>query len=117
MKKDIFVPVLIVILLTLILEPFGFMPSMATMTLLVTTTALFLFFAVFAWREKGADEREETHIHRADRFGFIAGMTVLIVGILFDYFFMHEVSQILVIALIIMIASKAIALWYSRGHN
>jgi hypothetical protein len=90
---------------------------MATMTLLVTTTTLFLFFVVFAWREKGADEREEAHIHRADRFGFIAGMTVLIVGILFDYFIMQEVSQILVVALTIMIASKAVALWYARSHN
>jgi len=117
MKKDTLIPIVLVVLLTLLLEPFGFMPSMAMMTLLVVVTVLFLLFALFAWREKGQDEREEIHIHKADRFGFLAGMVILVIGILSDYLFMHEVSRILVISLIVMVVAKAIALSYSRRHN
>jgi len=117
MKKDIIIPIILVVLLTLLAEPFGFMPSMATMTLLVITTVLLILFAVFAWREHGADEREEAHIHRADRFGFLSGMAVLAIGIVLDYYIMREISPILLVALIAMILAKAVALAHARCHN
>lgn len=117
MKKDTIVPSVIILLLILLLEPFGFMPSMAIMTTLVAATTLLVLFAVFAWREKGVDEREEANIHRADRFGYLSGMAVLAIGVVVSYFTMNEISRVLVIALIIMVCTKALALSYTHRHN
>jgi len=116
MKKDILIPVILVILLVLLLEPFGFMPPMALMTVLVLIVAAFALFSTFLWKEKGVDEREEAHIHRADRFGFIAGSLVLIVAVVAESLG-HMLSPWLVLALIAMIAVKAVTLIYEKNHH
>lgn len=115
MKKDIIVPVALVIFLILLLEPFGFMPAAAVMTVLALAVAAFVLFSLFLWREKGEDEREETHIRMADRIGFIFGALILVVAIVAESL-AHMLSPWLVAALVAMIVGKAIALVYQK-HN
>lgn len=116
MKKDIIVPVLLVILLVILLEPFGFMPTAAVMTVLALIVAGFVSFSLFLWREKGADEREEAHIHKADRVGFIFGALVLVTAIIAESV-AHMLSPWLVVALMAMITGKAVALIYQKSNN
>ena len=111
MIKEFITPAVLIALLVLLLEPFGFMPPIAVMTVLALATATFVFFSIFLWREKGADEREESHIQKADRFGFIFGALVLVVAIVVQSF-ARMLSPWLVVALVAMIAAKAIAIAY-----
>jgi hypothetical protein len=116
MTKDILIPAVLVALLGLLLEPFGFMPSMAVMTVVIAVVAVFAVFALFLWREKGSDEREQAHIYRADRFGFIFGALVLLVAIVVESL-ADMLSPWLVLALVVMIVAKAIALIYQKSTN
>jgi hypothetical protein len=116
MKKDILIPTALIILLVLLLEPFGFMPSALIMTVLALIVAAFAVFSIFLWREKGADEREEAHIHKADRLGFIFGALVLIVAIVAESIG-HMLSPWLVAALIAMLVAKAVGLVYEKSRN
>jgi hypothetical protein len=116
MAKDIFIPASLVILLGLLLEPFGFMPPMAAMTVLALVVAAFAAFSIFLWREKGADEREEAHIHKADRIGFISGALVLVAAIVAESL-AHMLSPWLVAALMAMLVAKAFALVYERSNH
>lgn len=116
MTKDIVIPVVLIVLLGLLLEPFGFMPSMMVMTVLILAVFVFAVFALFLWREKGGDEREQTHIYQADRFGFIFGALVLLVAIVVESL-AHMLSPWLVLALVVMVAAKAIALIYQKNTN
>lgn len=116
MKKDIFIPLALIILLILLLEPFGFMPSAVIMAVLVLIVAAFAVFSIFLWREKGLDEREESHIHKADRLGFVFGALVLIVAIVAESL-AHMLSPWLVLALIVMLFAKSTALIYEKKHH
>ncbi len=116
MKKDIIVPAALIILLALLLEPFGFMPSAMVMTILALIVAAFAVFSLFLWREKGEDEREEAHIHKADRLGFIFGALVLIVAVVAESIG-HMLSPWLVAALMAMLAAKAVGLVYQKSRN
>ena len=113
MIKDIVIPVVLIAFLGLLLEPFGFMPPMAVMGVLGLCVAAFVLFAVFLWKEKGADEREQAHIHKADRFAYVLGALVLVIAIVFQSL-AHMLSPWLVIALIAMISAKAAALIYEK---
>ena len=113
MIKDIAVPLVLIAFLGLLLEPFGFMPPMAVMVVLGLCVAAFVLFALFLWREKGVDEREQAHIYKADRFAYILGTLVLVVAIVFQSL-AHMLSPWLVVALIAMITAKAIALIYEK---
>jgi uncharacterized membrane protein len=115
MTKDIFVPAGLIILLGLLLEPFG-MPPMLVTTILILVVAVFALFALFLWKEKGLDEREESHIHKADRFGFIAGALILVIAIVIESI-AHMLSPWLVLALAVMISVKAIVLLYTKRNN
>lgn len=116
MKRDILIPLALIVLLALLLQPFGFMPTMAVMTILVLVVAAFALFAVFLWREKGDDEREVAHIQMADRAGFVLGALVLIVAIAAQSLG-HMLSPWLVLALAAMIVAKSVALLYQRNNH
>lgn len=116
MKKDIIIPIVLIALLGILLEPFGFMPPLAVMTVLALVVAAFVLFSLFLWREKGADEREEAHIQKADRTGFIFGALVLVVAVVAQSV-MGMLSPWLVLALAAMIAAKAVALIYQRNNH
>jgi uncharacterized membrane protein YgdD (TMEM256/DUF423 family) len=90
----------------LLTDPFDL--TMNNMTLIVISGLLLASFVVFAgllWQEKAADEREVSLIDTAGRLGFLAGLSVLVVGIVFQSF-NHSVDPWMVVATAAMIISK-----------
>ena len=86
----------------------------------MVVVGLVVFFALFAgymWRERARDEREELHKLAAGRVGYIAGGSVLTIGIAYQTFFIHSVDVWLVIALAVMVIGKLFGLLYKRAHN
>lgn len=66
---------------------------------------LFGMFAAFLLRERAVDERDAGHMSLAGRSAFLAGSSVLLVGIIVQGYH-HEVDPWLVIALCTMVVIK-----------
>jgi len=86
---------------------------MVHMVVLGLTLVIFALFAIFIWRENTKDEREGLHKMMAGRIAFLAGTSVLVIGISIQSF-RHELDFWLVLTLGIMILAKIIGLIYSR---
>lgn len=114
--KEIIIPLTLVILAVLLLNPFHFwMPNMMVMCMLAFSLVLFGIFASFILREKTVDERDDVHRTLAGRNAFLAGSTVLMVGIVIQGY-THSVDPWLVIALIVMILVKITTrLWSDKN--
>lgn len=100
-----------VVALGLILaDPFDW--TMNNMFLALLSGLLLASFGLFAglfWQEKAADEREAVLVDKAGRLGYLAGLTVLIIGLVLQSFD-HSVDAWLVIAITTMILSKQLYL-------
>lgn len=107
---------ILIILLLLILNPFGFwMPTMAHMLVLGGTFVVFALFAVFIFRERGGDEREDAHRMLAGRIAFLVGSTALTCGILFQEY-RGELDPWLIFSLVLMILAKiGSRIWSDRA--
>jgi len=104
--KEIIITFCLIVLAILLLNPFHFwMPDMMVMSMLVATLILFGIFASFILREKIVDERDHVHRTLAGRNAFLAGSSVLMLGIIIQGY-SHKVDWWLVIALIVMIVTK-----------
>lgn len=86
---------------------------MLVMTLLGCLLFIFIVFGVFVWKEKGGDEREQTHRMFAGRVAFLAGAGVLVLGIIVQEL-QGKLDNWLIYSLVVMILAKVIALKYSR---
>lgn len=114
MKTEVIFSILLIILLVLFLEPFGlFMSPPILMMIVLGLIVVFGIFTALIWREKVKDERENLHKMMAARFGFIAGASVLVVGIIIQAF-AHNVDTWLILALIAMILGKMAGLLYGE---
>ncbi len=94
----------------LLTDPFDL--TMNNMMLVVVSGLLLASFGVFAglfWKEQAADEREAVLIDRAGRFGYLVGMSVLIVSLVVRSFD-HSVDAWLVVTIAAMILSKHVYL-------
>jgi cobalamin synthase len=93
----------------LLLNPFEFwMPNMMVMV-------LFGIFASFILRENATDERDEAHRTLAGRNAFLAGSTVLILGLVIQGY-ADAVDSWLVVALVVMVVAKiATRMWSDRN--
>src|SRR3989344_9064384 len=112
--SEIVVATIIVILLFVLINPADiFMPTMAEMTLTVGLVLMFSLFTSFVWREKVRDERDSMLRMMADRIGFLAGSTVLIIGIVIESL-QHQLSDWLLMALAVMIIAKIFGIVYGR---
>jgi len=112
--QEIIVSSVLIILLILFLNPFGFwMPTELLMVMVVALIIVFVLFASFIWRENSRDEREGIHRMFAGRAGFIIGTGLLITGIVIQSF-QHKLDFWLVITLIAMVLAKVSGLIYSR---
>ncbi len=90
----------------LLLNPFGWwMPDMMLAGLLIIALAVFGLFAAFTVREKHRDEREAHHRIVAGRGAFIAGTTLLAMGMVVQSFH-HAVDPWLFITFMVMIIAK-----------
>lgn len=90
----------------LLLNPFHFwMPDMLVVCMLAIALVLFGIFASFILREKVVDERDSLHRTLAGRNAFLAGASVLMLGIVIEGY-MHSVDLWLVLSLIAMVIAK-----------
>jgi NADH:ubiquinone oxidoreductase subunit 4 (subunit M) len=104
--KEFMVTVCLVALAVLLLNPFHFwMPDMMVMGMLACILVLFGIFASFILREKIFDERDSAHRTLAGRNAFLAGSSILMLGIIVQGY-SHQVDAWLVITLIGMILTK-----------
>jgi len=109
MKNNItetIVTICLIAIAILLLNPFHFwMPDMMVMVMLAFALVIFAIFAGFILREKVFDERDSFHRTLAGRNAFLAGSTILMLGIIIQGY-SHTVDPWLVVALISMIISK-----------
>jgi putative flippase GtrA len=112
---EIAVSVLLIILLFVFFKPSG--ASAMSMPGLMTVSAglivAFAVFAAFVWREDARDEREELHRLIANRTAFLAGVFVLVLGVIVQAF-AHASDPWLVATLAAMVLAKVAGLIYSR---
>lgn len=90
----------------LLTDPFDW--TMNNMALILISGLLLASFGVFAglfWQEKAADEREAVLVDKAGRLGYLAGLSVLVVALVFQSF-NHTVDAWLAIAIAVMILTK-----------
>ena len=114
MVSEILIAVVVIILIVFLINPFNvFMPSMMEMLLVVSLVILFGLFAGFIWRESVNDEREALHRMIADRIAFLAGTSVIILGIIVQTF-KHGLDRWLLASLAIIVIAKAAGLIYGK---
>lgn len=113
--KDTLIAIPLLILLALIVNPLHWwMPSMFQMLLLIGMFITFSVFAVFILREHPLDEREGLHRMLAGRSAFLAGGTILMIGIVVQE--LHDSLDVwLVYALITMIIAKLATYRYNNA--
>lgn len=111
---ELFIPLILVLLLMLLWDPFGFfMPNKLIMFLLLVLIVIFIFFVGFIWKEKAHDERELLHRSIASRFAFLSGMTILVIGVI-DESLTHALDPWLIFALCVMVIAKIAGIIYGR---
>jgi hypothetical protein len=90
----------------LLTDPFDItMNNAALMLISGLLLASFVVFAGLLWQEKPADEREAVLIDKAGRFGYLAGLSVLVLALVVQSFD-HAVDSWLVIVIATMIITK-----------
>lgn len=108
---------LLAIVLFTLVDPFMYwMPSIVQMGALTIAAALLAVLAGFVVREKAGDERETQLRMLAGRAGFLAGIAVLTVALLFQGF-THSIDPWVPLALVGMVLAKlGVRLWAERTH-
>jgi len=115
--QEISISGILIILLILFLNPFGFwMPNTLLMMMVLGLVVVFALFSSFVWRENHKDEREGLHKMMADRIAYLTGTALLTLGIIVQSF-NHELDPWLVLILAGMIVAKVIGLIYGRISN
>ena len=111
--KESLVALVLGIILVLILNPAHFwMPSMAHVSMLLALLGVFGFYASYILREVAVDERDVLHRMFASRAAYLAGTSLLIVGILYGAI-RDDVNIWLIATLMVMIVTKLLARLYS----
>jgi len=110
---EIAVSLILALLLIYVINPgMLWMPSMLEKHIGILVLVLFIGFSIFFWREKPRDEREILHAAHAGRYAYFAGASVLMIGILYEFYTHYEVDIWLLISLAIMILTKTgIRIW------
>lgn len=106
-----------IILLIIVLDPMDICTSYMNLTFLATLLILlFIALSIFIIREKPSDEREETHLLFAGRAAYLAGMAVMLVGVIVQSF-NHMIDVWLICALLVMLLVKRCAcLWIEKNQ-
>lgn len=113
MLKEIIVPLMLVVLSVLLLNPFHFwMPDMMVTGMLVALLVLFAIFASFILKERSFDERDNVNRSLAGRNAFLAGSAILMLGIVIQGY-KHSIDPWLVVALVVMIVIKIVTRFWS----
>lgn len=114
---EMIISLTLIILTILLLNPFHFwMPNQLHMLMIAGLVIAFIFFSVFIWKEKSADEREQMHKASAGRWAYLIGSAVLVVGIVIQSL-NHTLDPWLIIALVGMVFAKIAGFIYSERNN
>ena len=112
--QEIFVSLVLIILLVLFLNPFGFwMPDTLVTMMVLGLVVVFAIFSGFIWKEYARDEREILHRMLAGRIAYLVGTGILVLGIIIQSF-KHEIDSWLVFTLGSMILAKILGIIYGR---
>lgn len=114
--KEVIVTVCLVCISLLILNPFDFwMPSLVVMVVLAVMLLLFGIFASFILREKSLDERDTIHKSIAGRNAFLAGSTMMLIGIIIQEY-SGQLDPWLVLSFLAMIVTKVVTrVWSDKN--
>ena len=104
--KEIITSLILLCLLCLFVEPFGYMPPMVVMPLALIIIIVFVILGSFIWYEQAADEREALHSFVAGRIAFLAGTTVLLVGIIKQTLEHQPIDIWVLVTLCVMVIAK-----------
>ena len=117
MWKETSLSSVLILLLLLFINPFEVfgMPTVSQMILLSIFSVLFMIFVAFVWRENSLDERESHHVFLAGRFAFLAGTSVLTIGMIIQIV-SRTLDMWIPAALAVMIFSKMGSLAYFRKN-
>ena len=114
LSKELWIAGVLIGLAIMVLNPYDmYMSDSMAMGLELCFVATVAFFVGIFWRERGGDERQQTHRMLADRAGFLAGLAVIALGVLIQGL-NHDVDEWLVVTLVAMVLAKLGALMY--GH-
>ncbi|KGE72063.1 hypothetical protein DC28_08130 [Spirochaeta lutea] len=106
---EIILSVLMVVLSVVKLDPFGWsMPTQLQMIILGLLIGAFGLYAGLLYRERPQDEREASHLHRASRLGYMAGVATLVVAIVVQSL-NASLDPWVVITLSVMIVAKLVS--------
>ena len=113
--------IILIIILLVILTPFAspealYMPQAMAMTLDVALVVVFVLVAVFLWRERARDEREQAHRMFADRIGFLVGSGALVIVIVVQSY-LHRLDPYAPLVLLLMVLAKIIARIWARNRS
>lgn len=103
--SELCIALLLVAIACVFINPY-WMPMGLVSTALLVFAVLFVAFVIFIWREKRGDEREVYLRNVAGRIGYLAGSSVLVLGIVNDILKHTMVNKWLIAALVAMIAAK-----------
>ncbi len=107
----------LILLLLIVWNPFHtWMPDMMVMTILICILIIFIVFVSIVLSEAPGDEREGLHRNHAGRVAFLAGSTVLVIGIIRQTF-THHVDLWLITTLVVMLVAKISTRVYNDHHH
>jgi len=109
--------IIVVVLLLLIVNPTGiWMPSPIAMLLIALLGAAVAVWVGLVWAESIRDEREALHRFIASRFGYVAGLIVLLVAAIAQSV-NHALDPWIAFALGAMVVGKLIGLAHGRNRH
>ena len=115
--QETVISVVFIVLLFLFLNPFDFwMPGMLLYMMIGGLVVSFALFASFIWKEQAQDEREQLHKMIAGRVGYLAGVAVLVSGVVVESIMSH-VDPWLIAVLGAMIIGKIAGHIYGRRRS
>lgn len=114
-KSESIISIVLIVLLLIFINPMNLlMPPPFLNMLILIFVAIFALFVAIVWKEKPRDEREGFLVLFGARIAYIAGASVIALGIIVQSL-SHALDPWLVYALSAMIFGKAIGLLYSQN--
>lgn len=115
MKKDIFVPVIVMVSALAFLDPFMYlMPGMMVSVMLGILMIATVAYALIIFKEEARDEREVSLRASADRITGLVGTAGLVAVIIYQVLVVHRVDTVIVLILLSMIVTKYLAHVYAE---
>ena len=105
-------------LLLLVTDPFMlFMPAQIGLLTLILLTLFVCVWGTYILSHKTEDEREVRNRMNAGLVGYLSGILILMIAILFETYVQHHIDPWLALAAATMIGMQFIAAMYSTNHS